>query len=79
MMQVMLDPSVLRVRVRVGYIRAWRVIEGWDVVFIASDVLGSLPLIFRMALYVPREAFGFHGGYIMPRSDVDLQSSQAGT
>jgi hypothetical protein len=54
MMQVMLDPSVLRVRVGDGGFEERRVIEGHNSVFIASGMSEIIFLILKIVMYSPR-------------------------
>ena len=51
---MMLDPSVLRVRVGDGGFEERRVIEGHNSVFIASGMSEIIFLILKIVMYSPR-------------------------
>lgn len=46
---------------------------------LAFEPLPKADLMSRMIACASGESCGFHHGHSLPRSDVDLESSQAGT
>ena len=73
MMQVMLDPSALRIRV--GYVRfgVCRVMGGFIGVFLVFHSLEMIDIMSIVVLCALQYICGFHRGSCLPRSDVGLQ------